>query len=76
MCTWILNVNVCLTYACQHMVHISPSVSLRPSSPSSPHSFFSSVKAGGKRVATKHKHEETDPDAYDQKYVDALPEPQ
>ena len=34
------------------------------------------VKAGGKRVVTKHKHEEADPDAYDQKYVDALPEPQ
>ena len=33
------------------------------------------VKAGGKRVVTKHKHEEADPDAYDQKYVDALPEP-
>lgn len=34
------------------------------------------VKAGGMRVVTKHKHEETDEDAYDQKYVDALPEQQ
>ena len=34
-----------------------------------------SVKAGGKRVVTKHKHEEPDSDAYDQKYVDSLPEP-
>ena len=33
------------------------------------------VKAGGKRVVTKHKHDDSDPDAYDQKYVDALPEP-
>lgn len=27
------------------------------------------------RVVTKHKPEGADPDAYDQKYVDALPEP-
>lgn len=33
------------------------------------------VKAGGKRVVTKHKHEEPDSDAYDQKYIDSLPEP-
>ena len=33
------------------------------------------VKAGGKRVVTKHRHEEPDSDAYDQKYVDSLPEP-
>lgn len=33
------------------------------------------VKAGGMRVVTKHKPEGADPDAYDQKYVDALPEP-
>lgn len=38
--------------------------------------FLDTVKAGGMRVVTKHKHEETDPDAYDQKYVDSLPEPQ
>ena len=47
-----------------------------PHPPLLPTPFSPSVKAGGKRVATKHKHEETDPDAYDQKYVDALPEPQ
>jgi len=33
------------------------------------------VKAGGKRVVTKHKHGEPDSDAYDQKYIDSLPEP-
>lgn len=27
------------------------------------------------RVVTKHKPEGADPDAYDQKYVDSLPEP-
>ncbi|CAI8013470.1 hypothetical protein GBAR_LOCUS8536 [Geodia barretti] len=27
------------------------------------------------RVVSKHKHDDTDADAYDQKYVDALPEP-
>lgn len=33
------------------------------------------VKAGGKRVVTKHKpHEKPDADAFDQKYIDQLPE--
>ena len=33
------------------------------------------VKAGGKRVVTKHKpHDKPDDDAYDQKYIDQLPE--
>ena len=33
-----------------------------------------SVKAGGMRVASKHRHQEQDADAYDQKYIDSLPE--
>ena len=37
--------------------------------------FPLAVKAGGMRVVTKHKHDDADADAYDQKYVDALPEP-
>ena len=32
------------------------------------------AKAGGMRVVTKHKHNEQDSDAYDQKYMDQLPE--
>ena len=32
------------------------------------------VKAGGMRVASKHRHQEQDADAYDQKYIDSLPE--
>ncbi len=37
--------------------------------------FCFPVKAGGKRVVTKHKPtEKEDPDAYDQKYIDQLPE--
>ena len=36
---------------------------------------FPAVKAGGMRVVSKHKHDDTDADAYDQKYVDSLPEP-
>ena len=37
--------------------------------------ILTAVKAGGMRVVSKHKHDDTDADAYDQKYVDALPEP-
>ncbi len=41
------------------------------------HIHVHTVKAGGMRVVTKHKpHEKPDPDAYDQKYIDQLPEQQ
>ncbi len=40
-----------------------------------PYPHTHTVKAGGKRVVTKHKpHEKPDDDAYDQKYIDQLPE--
>ncbi len=39
------------------------------------HTRTHTVKAGGKRVVTKHKpHDKPDDDAYDQKYLDQLPE--